>query len=119
MKFNLVRPCAECPFRNDRPGYLRRAKEISDGLLTDGTFTCHKTNTYDDDGDAMETSDSEHCAGALILLEKLGRPDQMMRWMERLGAYDYKRLDMDSPVFNTPAEFIKHHGTKWRVSGKR
>jgi hypothetical protein len=49
MKFNLVRPCDSCPFRTDKPFYLtpERAREISEGLLGDKTFACHRTVDYD------------------------------------------------------------------------
>lgn len=115
MRFGLKRPCANCPFRNDRPeqeGWLgaERASDIVDAITRQqGTFSCHKTNSHDEEGRVMETRDSEHCAGALILLEKLEKPNQMMRIAERLGLYDRTKLDMDSPVFNTPIEFIASH----------
>lgn len=50
---------------------------------------------------------AQHCAGALILLEKMEQPNQMMRWMERIGAYDRTKLDMDAPVFGDTEEFIE------------
>jgi hypothetical protein len=37
----------------------------------------------------------------MILLEKLGRPNQWMRIGERLGLYDPRQLKMDAPVFDT------------------
>lgn len=115
MKFALVRPCDGCPFRVDKPGYLTgaRASEIMGALLRDASFSCHKTNDFvdTDDGDTetVETEHSQHCAGALILLERLERPNQMMRWMERIGCYDRTALDMSAPVAKTPTAFIAHH----------
>lgn len=110
MKFDLVRPCSNCPFRSDIPAYLnkKRAKEITDALiLQQATFSCHKTNKFDDEGNAIETRDTQHCAGAMIFLEKLGRPNQLMRIAERFGGYDHTKLDMQAPIFRTPAEMIK------------
>lgn len=52
------------------------------------------------------TGDEQHCAGALILLEKLDRPSQMMRISERIGMYDRRKLDMDAPVFDTFRKMI-------------
>ena len=112
MKFTLVRPCAECPFRNDRPGYLTidRAEEIADALTTrQGTFSCHKTNVEDDYGEMIETEESQHCAGAMIMLEKMEQPNQMMRICERIGLYDMRKLDMDSPVVDDVEEFVEIH----------
>jgi hypothetical protein len=100
MKFDLIRPCKDCPFRSDIPGFLTKARvrEIIDGITRgQATFTCHKTNEFDDSG-TVETKDSQHCAGALIFLERLDQPNQMMRWMERIGVYDRSKLDMESPV---------------------
>ncbi len=119
MKFDLTKPCPQCPFRTDcLKGWLGRgrAKEIAAGV-TDGqaTFSCHKTTEHGDDeedGHHYPGRDEQHCAGALILLEKIGRPNQMMRISERLGFYDRTKLDMDAPVFDTTAEFIRHHGAK-------
>jgi hypothetical protein len=57
--------------------------------LVHGQFFCHKTVDYasmprDPDTDEGlhhgRAGDGEaHCAGTLILLEKMGRPSQMMR----------------------------------------
>lgn len=110
MNFDLKRPCKDCPFRTDVIPYLRpsRAREITDSLIRQqGTFSCHKTNDFGgDDGEAIETSKTQHCAGATIMLEKLGRPNQLMRIAERLGVYDRKKLDMAAPVYDTPAKMI-------------
>lgn len=113
MKFDLVRPCESCPFSTN-PGAVRylgydRAEQIVESVLNDETFTCHKTNDFSS-GDVVETSDSQHCAGVLILLEREEMPNQMMRWMGRLGVYDYKNLDMDSPVVDDFESFIGIQG---------
>lgn len=104
MKFDLPRPCNNCPFRSDKPFPLhpQRALDIMSG---DHTFACHKTVDYDqptdEEGrcDGVETENSQHCAGFLILREKMSKPTQMMRIAERLGLYDPTKLDMNSPVF--------------------
>lgn len=74
-----------------------------------GTFSCHKTTDIGDEGEVIETKNTQHCAGALILLEKIERPNQMMRWMERIGKYDRNRLDMNAPVFDNTSDFIEFH----------
>lgn len=114
MKFNLVQPCKECPFRSDIEGYLTkgRVKEILNSIIDrQESFPCHKTTseveTEDGESDVIVDSNSEHCAGALIFLEKLHRPNQMMRIMERCRLYDYRKLRMDSPIFATINEFIR------------
>jgi hypothetical protein len=120
MNYDLKKPCAHCPFRTDcRPGWLgrSRAQEIATAITDQqATFACHETTVEGEDGEQKETNDSQHCAGAMILLEKINRPNQMMRICERLGLYDRTKLDMDAPVFDTPKEFVKHHG-KRRAKG--
>lgn len=120
MKFNLVRPCPECPFRTDcLSGWLGedRAVEIVNALSADHTFSCHKTLGETDEGETVTVTDSEHCAGAMVMLERVERPNQMMRIAERLGMYDHTRLDMESPVFDDFEDFISHHGAP--VGGSR
>lgn len=104
MKFDLKTPCKECPFRNDILPYLstERAEEIGEAILSDQTFTCHKhTHSLGYEGKA-----EQHCAGATIILEKEEQPNQMMRWMERIGMYDRTKLDMQAPIYDTVDNFI-------------
>lgn len=111
MHMNLTKPCDNCPFRTDVDPFLtsERVEEICHGLIeSQSTFACHKTTEFDEDaGGHINSEDEEHCAGALIMLEKLDRPNQMMRWMERLGQYDRTKLDMESPVFDCADEMIE------------
>lgn len=99
--YGLTRPCDNCPFRNDGHGVrltVGRVREIENSLLR-SEFPCHKTTNVEKGG--LDMSNATHCAGALILLEKLHRPSQMMRIAERLGMYDRSRLDMNAPVFDS------------------
>ncbi len=124
--FNLIAPCANCPFRNDMPnqkGWLgeRRAQEIFDNLKQGGFFPCHKTTrTDDDDWDELDDEPKpfeikkhhQFCAGALIMLEKtkIAHTLQPFQVLERLGYYDSKRLRIEeSHVFDTESEFIQWH----------
>lgn len=105
MKMDLVAPCVNCPFRTDKVFHLRteRVREILTAI-THGqkTFTCHNTLHLRD-------HDHQHCAGATILLEKIEKPNQWMRWMERISMYDPIKLRMDSPVFETPEAMIEEY----------
>jgi hypothetical protein len=100
--FGMTTPCDNCPFRNDIRPYLTRGRvrEIVQSLDR-SSFPCHKTTTFDDEGEAVRTDKEMHCAGALILQEKMERPGQMLRIGERLGLYDRRKLDMAAPVFDT------------------
>lgn len=121
MKFDLIRPCAKCPFRSDVPGFLHpeRATEIADALLAGHVFSCHATVDYDampeDEFDEEEEQtlrmpgkDEQHCAGAMIFLEAQNRPNQMMRIGERCRFYDRTKLDMDAPVFKDKRRWVAH-----------
>jgi hypothetical protein len=111
--YRLTTPCANCPFRTDVKPYLRpeRVEEMQESL-TRSEFPCHKTLDYsklgeDDVGYGEGYEKHGHCAGALILLEKIGEPSQMMRICERIGLYDPRKLDMDAPVFDSWEEMIE------------
>lgn len=67
-------------------------------------FSCHKLNSWHDED---EVTEEQHCAGAMIVLEKMERPNQMMRIAERLGLYDRSKLKMDAPVFEDMEQFIE------------
>lgn len=117
MKFDLKKPCANCPFRTDIPFYLRaeRAVEIAESLRDKGeSFPCHKTVDYDagedDDGNVVadrDRSNEQHCAGAAIILLKEDRPNQILQVGSRLGLIDLSRYDMGAPVFATMDDFVK------------
>ena len=112
MSFKLRRPCPRCPFRTDIEGYLRaeRASEIGKDLERGAIFHCHETVTYgEDDDDTPDTTGSQFCAGALIMLERERGANQAMRIGGRLGLYDPDKLDMDAPVVESVEELVLHH----------
>lgn len=99
----MTRPCKDCPFRSDRLFILSKlhvARILRS--LDRSSFPCHNTVEYDDySGEAIVGQDTQHCAGAAILQEKVGRPSQMLRIAERLGVYDRTKLDLASPVYES------------------
>jgi hypothetical protein len=103
----LKKPCHDCPFRSDVPRYLAPARylQIAESLVDRGeSFTCHKTNDFS--GDEVRVTDKScSCAGAMIWLQHQDKPNQLMQVMERLGAFDPKRLNMEAPVYRTRQEF--------------
>lgn len=110
VNYVLKRPCPHCPFRSDIPAYLsdERVGEIQDALERGGTFACHETTVEGDDGEMVSTVRSQHCAGALILLEvqndgRNGGPgclaNQMARFAQRFSGFDPDKLDIESPVY--------------------
>lgn len=112
MRFDLTKPCGNCPFRNDRlPFGLRpgRVREILGGRhgrnwWPAASFVCHKTM---DDSDKMQ-----QCAGVMIILHRENRHNDAMQIANRLGLWDPANLDMDAPVYATTDEAIRgnqHH----------
>lgn len=111
--FKLKKPCKDCPFLKNSPIGLSedRLPSIVDDLINDHVFHCHKTVDYSKQFDeeagniSHYTEKNQFCAGAMIFLEKLERPNQMMRIGERMGHYDYKEvLKHKDLVIDTLAE---------------
>lgn len=109
MRFDLTRPCKDCPFRTDIRPYLHpeRAREIAEYMTKEGkTFPCHKTVTYDGPRDR---SKEQHCAGALIFAENTGgvERNQMLRIAMRLRIFDPEALDTTSPVYRSVEDMVR------------
>src|SRR5688500_15414726 len=89
-------PCTDCPFRYDRPAYPTRGRVLAleKDLTSGNTFLCHKTLDYNaDDEGPRQTRGTQTCAGAAIMLERMGQPNQAMQIAERLGLYAPADLD--------------------------
>lgn len=112
MKFDLSGPCSHCPFRNDRPGFLRpeRAEEIAETVLAGGLFQCHKTTIAEDGEDGeiemVEGPDTQECGGAAVFAAKHGRSSQLSRIMGRCGV-KVAAPNMSAPVFDSIEEMIE------------
>jgi len=113
MKFDLRKPCDDCPFR--RVGGVQltrgRVREIA-RLVTSNpgaTFACHKTTVDDDEtGDRVETPESQHCAGALVFAHRQGRYPQLVRIAGRLGMYDPDALEGEAEIWGNTKEWLAH-----------
>lgn len=102
MRYQLTAPCAECPF-------LIGSGFTYDSLVAhaSGSFPCHMQCDLDEESStfvAKANGKTNHCAGALIFLEKQNAPHQMMRIAERLGLYDRRKLDMTAAVVGSRAD---------------
>jgi hypothetical protein len=116
MGFRLRRPCAHCPWRSDREPFFgrdargyARARELEESLQESHVFPCHKTATWDDDGEQQETATTQACAGALITMERGEGMGNLLRMAARLGIYDPAVLDLDSPTYGSLAEWAQAH----------
>jgi hypothetical protein len=104
MKYDLRSPCSDCPFRTDVRPYITVGRVAE---LPDVPFSCHKTTTCKNRRNSHP--DAQHCAGSLIIHEKMDRPHQMMRIAERLRMYDRTKLNMTAPVYNSFEEMMNAH----------
>lgn len=114
MEFKLTKPCSNCPFLKIPYFYLdkERKKEIAESLLNqDKTFACHKTTNgewNDEYTEYIEGGGEQHCAGALIFLNKLYRlyDNFSLRLAVMAKIFDPNKLDMKANVFKSLKEFI-------------
>ncbi len=116
MRFDLRSPCDDCPFRTNAPmheGIIAELTSKIDSLLDDGlVHSCHKTDPRADceaHKRAPKGSPVQHCAGALIMMEKMGRRQIAAVFAEIKGIYDPKRLNMEAPVFSSPKEMLLYY----------
>lgn len=92
-----------CPFRKDDKRLRVSAERVLE--MASGEFCCHRTTESEEEtGEFVPRPESQHCAGALIFLENIGQPHQMMRICERIGMYDPSKLNMAAPVFQSVEE---------------
>lgn len=73
-------------------------------------FACHKTVDYDDDWKGRAGSDTQHCAGVLIILHREGRPNDAMQIAERLHYWDPAKLELGAPVYPSTQAAIDGQG---------
>jgi hypothetical protein len=120
MDFKMTAPCDNCPFRKEGGIRLRpdRAREIAHQFTDSqgGTFPCHKTVDYGTEDDEGNTSldGTQMCAGGLLFAEKQGKANQLVRIMERIGAYDARKLAGHDLVFDSLAMMLKAQLPKGR-----
>lgn len=120
MKFNLVRPCKDCPFRLDTPlGWLGSHAQVIANELTEEnkTFPCHKT-TGIHECESHDPKYDSHCAGALLVLEqsKQLNDNWALRLAQEWGLLDMTKLRHTVPVFETFEAFITHHCNQLKMS---
>ncbi|WP_144472957.1 hypothetical protein [Bacillus pumilus] len=95
MRFDIKKPCVDCPFLEDSRTFKTLSKNRLKGIIKDirddSSFTCHKTLE-------LPSAEQQHCGGALIFLEREESPNQIMRIAERIGLYDHHSIDMNCEV---------------------
>jgi hypothetical protein len=120
MRFDLIRPCDNCPFRTDlqsgpyiRAGMVRDVLGSPDGrgeeFFPAFSFACHKTIDYSRGNAGRVHRKSQHCAGAAIILMRENKPNGAMQLAQRLLDWDPSKLDMTAPVYESRAACIAVH----------
>ena len=98
------RPCSTCPFLKGGKGLRHlgkdRADEIKDNLLDDKAFTCHNDND-------VAAGYRAQCAGAMLILQKLGRSNLPMRMIKHWNLMDLDRLRGSSEVFDNFDDWVE------------
>jgi len=122
MRFDLTRPCGNCPFRSDiRFGLSpERVREILGGSRRGkattwwpaASFPCHKTIEYGEDDDDKTTipPTAQQCAGVMWILRKENRPNDAMQLAERLGLWNPESLDPTAPFYQSTKAAIEGQG---------
>ena len=111
MKMDLTDPCGSCPFRTDWDCHLdpKVADNMVKSVREGNSLACWETvGEYDDNGLPVYSEHEQHCAGALIILEKnryMPRPP-WMRFMQKIGRYRPSLLNMAAPVFGQFYQFV-------------
>lgn len=88
MKFELKKPCKECPFLALMPGWIgshKSAMEFHDAVMNDVRFSCHLTH------DKTE----HHCVGYALYMNavfKLSKDPEMLEFQNSIEEYDSEKL---------------------------
>ena len=96
-------PCKTCPFRTTPSGLrglgTERAEEIAESLLRGESFTCHS--------DLDKTVKRRNqCVGAMLILDKLEQPNQIMQVAGRLGMFNVTALRGRDVVFDNFDDWV-------------
>lgn len=110
MKFKIKKPCELCPFRSDCHPYLGRADQIAEQMEDDHNwFACHET-TGVKSGRRVKAANQSHCAGLMLVLWRMRRPNIAMRLALVANMITVQELEKkDAPVFGSLDEFREHH----------
>ncbi len=126
MKFDLVRPCKYCPFRNDETRITfqcrERAEEIAETAYRQG-FPCHETAELEDEDSVRgagyhATAESQMCGGFIAM--KLREQDAPPSFQDNEEGLDEEELfdELESkvdflnlPVFESEEEFLEANET--------
>lgn len=106
--FKLRRPCANCPFRLGQGKLFGFPRLRLHEIATAPAFQCHKTVDYS--GDQPDSGEHpQQCAGLMAVLNRDGRPNQIMQVAQRFGQLDPTKLDPDREAYHSLRTAIRAH----------
>lgn len=125
MRYDLKKPCKNCPFRNDetriRFSCRERAEEIEEQAYRLG-FPCHLSAEYIDDDETPDGEsggyyagdNSQACVGFIIMTLK---EDDSSAWPAIYNDHELAekllgQVDMSTPVFGSAEEFFQANERK-------
>lgn len=121
MRYDLKKPCNECPYVGKIPGWIGAhdtAQDFVDVVLADAPFPCHCTVRHDSDAPSvtaqMEQKGNklQHCAGYALFMSQMcksSRRPELFRMQQRL------REECDVKVLSR-FEIVEHHTLKRKAA---
>lgn len=116
LRYDMRNPCSDCPYRTDAPWHPGIFDElvIKAGKMRKGELahTCHQTDYRADcapDKRAPSKAPIQHCAGMLIMAEKMGLQQVGAIVAQINNVFDPTRLNMNAPVFSSILEMFAHY----------
>jgi hypothetical protein len=115
IRYDLKKPCADCPFRKDAKyhgGVMSDLpKYIEKGNAKELVHTCHKTDPRSDSPEGQKyTGEVQHCAGLLLMMhqnQRLIGPHQLSAWLTK--KWDRDSMDTSIKVFKNLKEMGKRY----------
>lgn len=116
-QFSLKKPCKHCPFAPGKDAIKfrsrARASEIADSAYRNG-FPCHKSAIDVEDRGYVMGSDTQHCAGALMIFTSQGEEEG---WPGINNDEDrvekiWQHMDWKAPHFKCEEDFLDFHAPR-------
>lgn len=110
----LVRECDQAGRRRSPPPSMAGSPSLATPFGAPEGVRNHRLF----DRQPAHTPETRHCAGAALVLSKMGQPNSLMQVAERLGCG--QKLRGAELVFDSLAEFVwAYGGRKWKAPWRR
>lgn len=109
--FDLKKACQDCPFKKATPIHSGVAQDLPAlaGHIEMGSFmhSCHKTDPDSDGYNADYKGQIQHCAGAIVMLKKMGPDYGQVAWIGRRDKI--AAIPDDAEIFESAAKMFNHY----------